>query len=76
MTDQQTEIPIDTGDKKNKPPVSNSTDTITILASLPWTFADPQCCMKYSAELWQDERDQVYVTFTHDDDCEVWRFLP
>jgi len=87
MTDQQTEIPID--DVPVKPVVANITKqpanitkpkdeqpNFTILASLPWTFGDPQCCIRFRAEIWKDEYDQIYVTYFHDLDCEVWRFVP
>lgn len=69
MTTEQDQLP-----KPAEPAKGNS--SFTILASMPYTFADPQCCMRYAAEIWQDERDQVLVTFTHEDDCEVWRYLP
>lgn len=52
------------------------TQTVTILASLPWTFVGSDCCMRYRAELWTTLDDDVYITFTHDDDCEIWRYIP
>lgn len=90
MTSDQTEIPVGIAPAIAEPiaePTEPSatpllqtpakgTETFTLLAGLPWRFADPMCCTKYSAELWQDETDQTYITCTHSDECEVWRFMP
>lgn len=49
--------------------------SFTVLTSLPFRFFDSLCCTQFGAELWQDEYDQAYVTYTHADDCDVWRFV-
>lgn len=82
----QTEIPVDVPVKKVAANVTKQPDTITkpddthpcftILASLPWTFGDPMCCTGFRAEIWRDEHDEIYVTYWHAGDCEVWRFVP
>lgn len=80
-------IPIDDVPmKKTAANVTKQPDTITkpddtepnftILASLPWIFGDSMCCTKYRAEIWQGEYDQIYVTYFHGHECEVWRFVP
>lgn len=51
-------------------------ETFTILAGVPYRFTGwNMCCTRYAAELWQDEYDQTFVTFTHADDCDVWLYL-
>jgi len=82
----QTEIPVDLPAKKAAANVTKQPDIITkpntgdpcftILASLPWTFGDPQCCMTFRAEIWKDEYDQIYVTYWHATECEIWRYVP
>ena len=55
---------------------AKGTETFTILAEVPFRFSNwNMCCTRYSAELWQDEGDQTYVTYTHADECEVWIYL-
>lgn len=53
-----------------------ATATFTMEVTLPYRFGDPRCCIYYGAELFTDERDNAWVTHTHETDCEVWRFLP
>lgn len=83
---EQTEISVDVPVKRAAANVTTQPDSITkqkdtqpsftILASLPWTFGDPQCCIRFQAEIWKDEYDQIFITYFHDLDCEVWRFVP
>jgi hypothetical protein len=48
----------------------------TVLAALPYRTFDPMCCTRFSAEVWRGiEDDDVYVTYYHASDCEVWRFV-
>lgn len=87
MNDQQTEIPIENpspnpsrkpSGKASPSPLPNpDTDHFTILASMPWVFSDPQCCMRFKSEIWQNtENDEVLVTYWHSLDCEIWRYVP
>lgn len=86
MNDQQTEIPI--ADVPVKRAAGNVSKTpsqeqpnkdeyqFTVLSSLPYRTFDPQCCTRFSAEVWQTlDDDLVYVTYYHDRSCEVWRFV-
>lgn len=83
--DQQTEIPVDvvpvkkTADNVTKIPNPPKDDEdqyqFTVLASLPYRTFDPMCCSKFSAEVWQTLDDDVFVTYRHASDCEVWRFV-
>lgn len=65
-------------DDSNSTPAT--TRSITILASLPYTFRDPRCCNAFSAELWEGpshshDNDDYLLTLTHSVDCEVWRYI-
>ncbi|MDX3006727.1 hypothetical protein PWY87_33985 [Kribbella solani] len=83
----QTEIPIEDVPVKKKtdnvPKTPSQQQThpddmyqFTVLASLPYRTFDPMCCTKFSAEVWRGiEDDDVYVTYYHASDCEVWRFV-
>lgn len=89
MTSEQTEIPVETPTEPSvvlaSPPEdltpamqqpAKGTSTFTILAEVPFRFSGwNMCCTRYAAELWQDEHDQTYVTYTHADECEVWVYL-
>lgn len=86
MTTNDQELPIDVPVKKvaanvTKQPEAMTTPNgslpnFTILASLPWTFGDPMCCTQYHAEIWRGEYDDIFVTYWHGTDCDVWRFVP
>lgn len=85
MNDQQTEIPVGeipvkkaAANVTRTPPVKQDEDLyqFTVLSSLPYRSFDPMCCSKFSAEVWRGiEDDDVFVTYYHAKDCDVWRFV-
>ncbi|GAA1549826.1 hypothetical protein GCM10009804_03010 [Kribbella hippodromi] len=87
MTTTDQELPIEDVPVKKKtgsPPKTPSQKQphpddqyqFTVLASLPYRSFDPMCCTKFSAEVWRGiEDDDIYVTYRHASDCEVWRFV-
>ncbi|MGH3499766.1 MAG: hypothetical protein ACRDQA_02515 [Nocardioidaceae bacterium] len=56
------------------------TATFCLNVALPFTVPQPNCCTGYDVEIHMDYdargKDDHIVAFTHETDCEVWRYLP
>lgn len=56
--------------------MTDATSSFTIHAEPPFEVPQPNCCPAFKVEVDTDNiPNSLLVTYTHDVDCDVWKYL-